>query len=397
MALLGGGCFGAAQRVRPPAVGFEAMVLVDALSGANRWGKRLSGELRGIEGDFNATQGQDEHAVYIYDDFAIADGDKMGGLGIGTIDAAGNDYHFGRLGKPGNKWVAAIYRSNNDGTLTVLGEGTTQFSPNAVYLMNVRFDGTNIVYYIDGVAQITLAHTNRPGVGGLGFSMVYHYGFFGQRLSDEPAGLVMYYNTGVAATGLAGDFAGRFPEVRDAHPNAAGFYNDFTGVPETVNKHLNWDDLVGFADHDGDISYNFAGDALLRQTSGFADTTMTNALCVTRLAAFLRVNVAGKVALGIGLLCRQNAVDLDKDVTGIVATGYVLREAVWGKAPDASVWTQAKFNAAEWGVRRNAGVALNLQATAIGLEVGAMGATEFRPGAPAIAADDPRRLLARMI
>lgn len=379
MALKGRACAGIAHSER-------FVPLVDPVSGTNKWLRRLSGKNISLAiGDAFATEGQDEIACYVYDNFDYAAGDKAGGFNTGI-----GPWVYGRLGKAGNKWVAAMFSTAG----AVLNEGTTQFSPRAVYLINVRFDGTNIIYYVDGVAQITRADTGRPANNALDFRRVED---IGTATNLEPAGLEMYYNTCVYASGAAGDFAGRFPEVTDAHPNAQGFHNDFLGSPDATNKYLNWDDLAAFGVHDSATSLNWRTNVGIgRQSSVFTDPTFSNAVCIAVETAIVRSSVSGKDPISVSLICRQNSVDAERVVAGVSSTSFAMRNAGWSVAPDGTVWTSTKIYAAEWGVVRAAvGPASNLDATAIAVEVGAIGATEVRPGAPALAATgDRRRLLA---
>lgn len=349
---------------------------VPAVGGGNAWVIRNFGAKFAVSSAATLTSaGMDVYVGYLYVDADLAPGDKVGFWRV----AIGSTFGVGLVGAQNNTWLPAIY----DATGTALAQGTTPLNTRTVYRVEFRCDGTNHQIRVNGALHVSRADSALPAITGLDFWRVENESL--QNL--EPAQGRVLYNTVVASTGLAAEFpTSPMPEARALHPNGQGTHNDFVGNPDTTNKYLNWDDwATGLADDDAsrnEGTHHTTG--VKRQTSHVQDVTFTNQVCVAQPSVWARLTAANK-SLEIGMLAVEAGVTAELGVAALSSTAYGRRFATFWQAPNGQPWTQERLNGAEFGVRRNATTddqAVVIYASALGVEAGALGATEFAPGPP---------------
>lgn len=299
-----------------------------------------------------------------------SNGQRQGILNIPTDGASPRDnvgiHWYGQAS--GNPKIAYL-----DNTLSVIGQSTNTFFPNRWYRVIVRFDGTNVRLWVDGVAEFTIAGTEKPVAGLIQWQAGGSSASNTRYISD----CIVYTSSTV------GDIneASAWPEVRSHYPNANGFHDDYGRLNACSTQgdgdYTYWDDWLngGLGNGDGDYNCGMTLKAW-EQSSGITSATYVNPLKRVMWVGRLRVLDAGKFVPHTALI-RYSGTDKEVDLGSFgTATYFTLRNA-YDLAPGEIAWTQAILNASEAGHTRNipADDDTRIFVTAICLEGAAWGPT----------------------
>jgi hypothetical protein len=308
--------------------------------------------IKGVTPSRNICLGFGHYCTAIPSDSTVAGSNGHSILGLSSA----NTYGAGTLGQ-------VFLSMLNDGKLhagrgsayaggassaTDLGAGTTVFTQNTWYYIEVRVfidsSAGQIEVRVNGVVDINLTGINTQAQTANTVSSLqtlsYGSGVAQSRYFDD-----LYLRTGSSGSAESGGFLGDI-SVKPYYPNADGTYTAMTCSTGSTHNTLVDETTPNTSD------YVSSATALTKDSYGFQDVSGSGAIKAVQLNAYASKNDSG--FRGLDLFCRSSSTE---DFTAYNALSTTWRYMIkgWLQDPNTSAdWSQAGFNAAEFGVRVSA-------------------------------------------
>jgi len=231
---------------------------------------------------------------------------------------------------------------------TDLGNGTAVFTQNTWYYIEMRVfidsSAGQIEVRVNGVVDINLTGINTQAqtantvssLQPLSFGTVSSY----SRYFDD-----LYLRTGSSGSAESGGFLGDI-SVKPYYPNADGTYTAMTCSTGSTHNTLVDETTPNTSD------YVSSATALTKDSYGFQDVSGSGAIKAVQLSAYASKNDSG--FRGMDLFCRSSSTE-DFTSYNALSTSWRYLLKGWLVDPNTSAdWSQAGFNAAEFGVRVSA-------------------------------------------